>query len=155
MHFAVDWHLIAKINFLCLKLIESLNMDPSHPACLVIWGCVQGHWHVWKPLIQPWKSEAFLLSEKKPKPTLSMSCLVFMCKWKWKVLVTQLTLCDPMDCSPPGSSVHGILRARILEWVTMASSRGSSQLRDRTHLLCFLHLQVGSLPLVPPGNTYI
>ena len=35
------------------------------------------------------------------------------------------TLCDPMDCSPPGSSVHGILQARILEWVTMPSS-GSS-----------------------------
>ena len=36
------------------------------------------------------------------------------------------TLCDPMDCSPPGSSVHGILQARILEWVAMPSSRGSS-----------------------------
>ena len=37
-----------------------------------------------------------------------------------------------MDCSPPGSSVHGILQARILEWVAMPFSRGSSQLRDRT-----------------------
>ena len=37
-----------------------------------------------------------------------------------------LTLCDPMDCSPPGSSVHGILQARILEWVAMPSSRGKS-----------------------------
>ena len=37
------------------------------------------------------------------------------------------TLCNPMDCSPPGSSVHGILQARILEWVAMPSSRGSSQ----------------------------
>ena len=35
-------------------------------------------------------------------------------------------LCDPMDCSPPGSSVRGILQARILEWVAMPSSRGSS-----------------------------
>ena len=34
------------------------------------------------------------------------------------------TLCDPMDCSPPGSSVHGILQARILEWVAMPPSRG-------------------------------
>ena len=39
-----------------------------------------------------------------------------------------------MDCSPPGSSVHGILQARILEWVVMPSSRGSSQPRDRTHI---------------------
>ena len=35
-------------------------------------------------------------------------------------------LCDPVDCSPPGSSVHGTLQARILEWVAMPSSRGSS-----------------------------
>ena len=41
-----------------------------------------------------------------------------------------LTLCDPMDCSLPGSSVHGILQARILEWVAMPSSKGSSQPRD-------------------------
>ena len=40
------------------------------------------------------------------------------------------TLCDPIDCSPPGSSVHGIFQARILEWVAMPSSRGSSQPRD-------------------------
>ena len=40
------------------------------------------------------------------------------------------TLCDPMDCSPPGSSVHGISQERILEWVAISSSRGSSQPRD-------------------------
>ena len=44
------------------------------------------------------------------------------------------TLCDPMDCSPPGSSVRGILQARILEWVATPSSRGSSPPRDRTHV---------------------
>ena len=42
-----------------------------------------------------------------------------------------LTLCDFMNCSLPSSSVHGILQVRILEWVVMPSSRGSSQLRDR------------------------
>ena len=41
------------------------------------------------------------------------------------------TLCDSMDCSPPGSSVHGIFQARILEWVAMSSSRGSSPPRDQ------------------------
>ena len=45
-----------------------------------------------------------------------------------------LTLCDPMDCNSPGSSVHGILQARILEWVAMPSSRASSPPRDRTHI---------------------
>ena len=44
-----------------------------------------------------------------------------------------LTLCNPMDCSPPGSSVHGIFQAGIKEWVAISSSRGSSQPRDRTH----------------------
>ena len=43
-----------------------------------------------------------------------------------------LTLCDPMNCSPPGFSIHGILQARVLKRFAMASSRGSSQLRDRT-----------------------
>ena len=43
------------------------------------------------------------------------------------------TLCDPVDCSPPGSCVHGILQARILEWVAIFFSRGSSQPKDRTH----------------------
>ena len=54
------------------------------------------------------------------------------------VLVTQscLTFCDPMDCSPPGSSVHGILQARILEWVSVHFSRGSSWTRDRTRVSC-------------------
>ena len=45
-----------------------------------------------------------------------------------------LTLCDPMDCCPPGSPVHGILQARILEWVAISSCRRSSWPRDPTHL---------------------
>ena len=49
-----------------------------------------------------------------------------------EVLFIQSYLCDPMDCSPPGSSVHGLLQARILEWVAMSSSRGSSRSRDQT-----------------------
>ena len=46
------------------------------------------------------------------------------------------TLCDPTDCSSPGSSVHGILQARILEWVAIPFSRGSSQPRDQTQASC-------------------
>ena len=49
-----------------------------------------------------------------------------------KSLQSSVTLCDLMDCSPPRSSVHGILQARILEWVAMPSSRGCSRPRDRT-----------------------
>ena len=45
-----------------------------------------------------------------------------------------LTLCDPMDCSLPGSSVHGIFQARVLERVAISFSRGSSRLRDGTRV---------------------
>ena len=56
-------------------------------------------------------------------------CILFGKVKKVKVLVAQLcpTLCNPTDCSPPGSSVHGILQVRILEWVAIPFSRGSSQ----------------------------
>ena len=52
---------------------------------------------------------------------------------KMKMLAAQLclTLCNPMDCSPLGPSVHGILQARILEWVAMPFYRGSSRPRDQ------------------------
>ena len=50
--------------------------------------------------------------------------------------ISHVQLCDPMGCSPPGSSIHEILQARILEWVTMPSSRGSSQPRDQTQVSC-------------------
>ena len=56
-----------------------------------------------------------------------------------------LTLSDPMDCSPPGSSVHGIFQARVLEWGAMPSSRDLSD-PGSPHLLHFLHWQVDSLP---------
>ena len=46
----------------------------------------------------------------------------------------EMTLCNPMDCSPPGSSAYEILLARIQEWVAMPSSRGSSQPRDQTRI---------------------
>ena len=51
-----------------------------------------------------------------------------------KVAQSCPTLCDPMDCSLPGSSVHGVFQARILEWVAISFSRGSSQPRARTRV---------------------
>ena len=69
-----------------------------------------------------------------------------ICQVKVKVLVAQSgpTLCDPMDCSPTGSSVHGIFQASILEWVASSSSRGSNM-----RLLHPLHWQADSLPESP------
>ena len=59
------------------------------------------------------------------------------------VVQSHPTLCDPMDCSPPGSSVHGILQARILEWVAIPSFRGSSLSNPEME---FGLLQADSLP---------
>ena len=61
-------------------------------------------------------------------------------KWK-KVKFAQLwlTLCDPMDCSLPGSSVHGVFQARILEWVAISSPRGSFQQGWKLSLLPLWH----------------
>ena len=56
------------------------------------------------------------------------------CENQKQVTQSRPTLCDPMDCSLPGSSVHGILQARILEWVAFPFSRGSSQPRDQTQV---------------------
>ena len=63
--------------------------------------------------------------------------LMQMCVYVWEHVHAKLlqwcpTLCNPMDRSPSGSSVHWILQARVLEWVAMPSSRGSSQPRDQT-----------------------
>ena len=65
-----------------------------------------------------------------------------------------LTLCEPMDCSPPGSSVHGIVQARMLERVAMPSSRGSSQPRIEPTSPAALALQVSSLLLSLRGSPY-
>ena len=63
-----------------------------------------------------------------------------------------LTLCDLMDHGPPGSSVHRILQARILEWAAKHSSKGPSRPRDQTVSYVYLLWQAGSFPLAPPGK---
>ena len=71
---------------------------------------------------------------------LSHWCIIFVCyttslSWLFSSL-TQAAFWDPMDRSPPGSSVHGILQARILEWVAISFSRGSSLTREQTRVSC-------------------
>ena len=60
--------------------------------------------------------------------------MAYRCTCHAKSLQFCSTLCDPLDCSPPGFSVGGILQIRILEWVTMPSSRGSTQSRNQIHI---------------------
>ena len=62
-------------------------------------------------------------------------CALYVCKVKVKSL-SPVQLCNPMDCSPPGSSIHRIFQARVLECVAISFSRGSSQLRDWTQVSC-------------------
>ena len=64
------------------------------------------------------------------------SCCSLLCLQACSVAPLCSTLCDPVDCSPPGSSVHGISQARIPEWVAIPFSRGSSRPRDPTHVSC-------------------
>ena len=96
--------------------------------------CVFGYclpWisHVTQPL--------FILRLRKDSGIiLPSSTYCFCLNFENNLLVAQscLTLCDPMDCSPPGSSVHGLLQARILEWVAIPFSRGSSWPRSETQV---------------------
>ena len=74
--------------------------------------------------------------------SLTVTCLiacvcvcVCVCVWA-KSAQSCPTSCDPVDCTWPGSSVHEVLQARILEWVAISSSRGSSWRRDGTHVSC-------------------
>ena len=89
-----------------------------------------------KESVNPWRKlytcKVNILMIWKILKHMETFLLIFMVKVK--VLVTQScpTLCDPKDCSPTGSSAHGILQARMLEWVAIPFSRGSSQSRDRT-----------------------
>ena len=75
----------------------------------------------------------WLWSALSPLLTPRFQCKRLCCA---QLLQSCPTLCDPVDYSPPGSSVHGILQARVLEWVAISFSRGSSQPRDRTQVSC-------------------
>ena len=76
-----------------------------------------------------------------------------LCGVKWSVVAQSCpTLCNPMDCSLPRSSVHGIFQARILEWVAISFSRGSSWPRDRTWV--YLHCRQTLYHLSHQGNPY-
>ena len=99
----------------------------------------QGHCVI--PLGIPYGSGNALFSDRTVPLFLSIVCVGAQ---------SYLTICDPMDCSPPGSSVHSILQVRILESVAILFSRGFSQPRDRTLSLASPALQVDSLPFEPP-----
>ena len=121
----------------CLTLCDPMNCSPPGSS---ICGILQAG-------ILEWVAIPFSRGSSWPRDQTLVSCIRgrFFTIWAtWGpytqccelCLVAQSypTLCDPMDCSPQGSSICGILQARILEWVSTPSSRGSSQPRDRTQV---------------------
>ena len=94
-------------------------------------------------------------------PRMSSSCFLPLWEASWgqqAICVCECvcaqprpTLSNPMDCSPPGSSEHGIFQTRILEWVDIASSRGSSWPRDQTHISCLAGWFFTTEPPGKPG----
>ena len=116
-----------------LRLGWSLNSQTLADQTGALWNNPSGRGRGERP------EEGLKLAMKCPSPD-SMP-FPFTAHWPKQVLCRHakllqlcLTLCDPMDYSPPGSSVLGILQARILEWVTISSSRGSAQPRDQTRI---------------------
>ena len=86
---------------------------------------------------------------------VGMVCVtsLLVCACTCSLAQSCLTLCDPLDCSLPGSSVHGIFQARILEWVAISSSRGSSQPSNRTHVSCISYIGRWFLQLSRLGSS--
>ena len=119
-----------------------ISQQVKKSALLSLWGL-------------PYKQEELCCPAQHQTPRVKLSeavpwAFVDLTVLTWLVTSVESDSCNPTDCSPPGSSVHGILQARILEWATMPSSRGSSQLRDQTQVSCI----ADSLPAELPGKPY-
>ena len=108
---------------ICLLKFKSQNWDiRMYASC---W-----RWHIYNVVLS-FNMEHFYWNYHLEMEFVT-DCSIASCMHA-QLLQLCLILCDPMDCSLPGSSVHGILQAGILEWIAMASSRGSSWPRDWTH----------------------
>ena len=112
-------------NLLISELQQS-EVSPEHNKKAI------NHISLLKTLLLQW-SPGLAYSRLCSSSAISWERVGIACVWVHaKLLQLCLTLCDPMDCSPPGSSVHAILQARIPEWVAVSSFRGSSWPKNRT-----------------------
>ena len=114
-------------------LTQGLNLDLPHCKKPSRWSqyTLQSEKHWWRSL----KVREQYYRVRELNSVVLLKCR--LCFYRNKKLYNEVaqscpTLCDPMDCSLPGSSVHGIFQARVLEWVAISFSRGSSQPRDQT-----------------------
>ena len=88
----------------------------------------------WGSETQGWRARALWLWKSRRSRSLMLTSFSGTRYTTAAVAKSCLTLCNPVDCSLPGSSAHGILQARILEWVVMPSFRGSTQPRNWTQV---------------------
>ena len=97
-----------------------------------------------------WELQSFWPDARFSWVSLSLLC-VCVCVCLHLVSKSCPTLCDPMDCNLPGSSIHGIFQARILRWVAISFSRASSAPRDGTHVSCI----AGRFFTTKPGKPHV
>ena len=131
-------HRVTKSHTWLKQHSSTILLNLHNPVITILWRIIQSSQRaleLWSDLryVKLWevvdqKTQIFLQQRQFYSENCNLGSTTMVC------LITQSyqTLCDPMDCSPPGSSVHGIPQARILERVAMPSPRGSSWSRDPT-----------------------
>ena len=118
-------------------IFPTQGLNPGLPHCRRILHQLS---HQGSPRILEWVAYPFSNGSSQPRNWTRVSCIAggFFTNWatseRSKVAQSCPTLCDPMDCNLPGSSVHGIFQATVLEWVAISFSRGSSRPRDQTRV---------------------
>ena len=142
---ATLFHKLTLSQKLCLALpILGLQSTTAHPLKRAPVLLIITPVHVAKPgyCLHCWDLSSYWANEKEKGEERIKEIYRFIYNFSpqllmhAKLLQAYATLRDPMDCSPPDSSVHGILQARILEWVPMPSSRRSAWPRGRSHVFC-------------------
>ena len=105
----------------CHLLLQGIFLTQGSNSCLLHCRQILYHWATWETIHTYMHTNRCVYIRMYSVCVGAQSCT---------------TLCNPMDCSPPGSSVHGILQARILEWVAISYSKRSLWPRDWTHVSC-------------------
>ena len=112
------------VSYICTYLEKHCNHKLWHLLCMTS-----------SDVCQNVCSTARIILQQNHTYTGNMG-IICICCYFCSVAKSCPTFCDPMDCSPPGCFVHGILQTRILQWVAMLSSRGPSWPRDQTCVCC-------------------
>ena len=137
LYFFESWKSFTPGKFVIIWSIMYYLVQIKYFACLLPWEAYLFHNIYVKETFICWHQGISWKGQKKPSKTKSYSLCLMVHLTSCCTYPRAIALCNVMDCSPPGSSIHGISQARILEWVTVSCSRGSSWPRDRTHISCF------------------